>query len=125
MSLVIVVVQVVLECPLVDDNSGFPYSVVVVAPSTLVYLEAFVGKLLVVLLVPLRSSILSVLRSVLLLKMELRLSSKFATSLLVVLPEAVEASFVLVPVPRDPDDVMDLVLVSLVVAHMLAVAVQA
>ena len=115
----------VLECPLVDDNSGFPYSVVVVAPSALVYLEAFAGKLLVVLLVLPRSNILSMLHSVLLWKMTLRLSSMFATGLLVVLPEAVEASFVLVPVPRDPDDVMDLVLVSLVVAHMLAVAVQA
>ena len=52
MSLVIVVVRVFLECPLVDDSSGFPYSVVVVAPSILVYLEAFVGKLLIVLLVP-------------------------------------------------------------------------
>ena len=125
MSLVIVVVRVFLECLLADDSSGFPYSVVVVAPSTLVYLEAFVGKLLIVLLVPPRSSNLLVPHSVLLLKMELILSSKSATCLLVVLPEAVEASFGLVPVSRDPDGVMDLVLVSLVVAHMLVVAVQA
>ena len=125
MSLVIVVVQVFLECPLADDSSGFPYSVVVVAPSILVHPEAFVGKLLVVLLAPPRSSILLVLRSVLLLKMGLILSSRSATHLLVVLAEAVEASFVLVPVPKDPGDVTDLVPASLVVAHMLAVAAQA
>ena len=121
----IVVVQVFLGCPLADDSSGLPCSVVVAAPSALVHPEAFVGKLLVVPLAPPRSSILLVLRSVLLLKMGLILSSRSATHLLVVLAEAVEASAVFVPVPRDPDDVTDLVQASLVVAHMLAVAVQA
>ena len=72
-----------------------------------------------------RLNILSILHLVLLWKMALKLSCMFAMGLLVVIPEAIEASFVLVHVPRDPDDVMDLFLVSLVVAHMLAVAVQA
>ena len=39
--------------------------------------------------------------------------------------EAINAFSVPVYVPMDPVGVMDLVLVSLVVAHMLAVAVQA
>ena len=67
----IVVVQVFLGCPLADDSSGLPYSVVVAAPSALVHPEAFVGKLLVVPLAPPRSSILLVLRSVPMLKMGL------------------------------------------------------
>ena len=115
------------EYPLVVDNSGFPYSVVAVAPLASIYLEAFAGKwnLSVVLLVPPRSSILSILHSILLLRMVLRLSCMFAIGLLVVLLEAIKASSVLVHVPTDPVDVMDLVLVSLVVAHMLVVAVQA
>ena len=115
------------EYPLVVDNSGFPYSVVAVAPLASVYLEAFAGKwnLFVVLLVLPRSNILSILHSVLLWKMALRLSCMFAIGLLVVPLEAIDASSVLVFVPMDPVGVMDLVLVSLVVAHMLVVAVQA
>ena len=49
----------------------------------------------------------------------------FAIGLLVVLLEAIKASSVLVHVPMDPVDVMDLVLVSLVVAHMLVVVARA
>ena len=121
----IVVVQVFLGCPLADDSSGLPYSVVVAAPSALVHLEAVVNMLLVEPLAQSRSSLLAVLRSVLMLKTGLILSSRSATHLLLVLAEAVEVSAEVVPVPRDPDDVTDLVQESLVVAHMLVVAVQA
>ena len=72
------------ECPLVVDNSGSPYSVVVVvAPLASICLEAFVGtwNLSVVLLGPHRSSILSILHSILLLKMVLRLLCMFAIGL--------------------------------------------
>ena len=74
--LVMVVVRVVPEYPLVVENSGSPYSVVVVvAPLASICLEAFAGKwnLFVVLLVLPRSNILSILHSVLLWKMALRL----------------------------------------------------
>ena len=117
--------QELLGCPLVDSRSGHPYSVVVVAPSVLVHLEAVVNMLLVEPLAQSRSSLLAVLRSVLMLKTGLILSSRSATHLLLVLAEAVEVSAEFVPVPRDPDDVTDLVQESLVEAHRLAVAAQA
>ena len=71
------------------------------------------------------SNILLVLRSVPTLKTGLILSSRPATCLLMVLAEAVEVSAVVVSAPKDPDGVMDLVQVFLVVAHMPAAAVQA
>ena len=101
------------EYPLVADSSALPYSVV------------GVWSLFVALLGLHRSGILSVLHSIPLLKMVLRLLCMFAIGLLVVPLEAIDASSVLVFVPMDPVGVMDLVLVSLVVAHMLVVAVQA